>query len=173
MTIQLFSSTIATPLGALQCIADNHHLYLLTFTDSCRLSNQMNLINSFAGLPIVPGKNEIIEQIRNELKEYFDGIRCVFTIPLMPLGTSFQKNVWKELQTISYGTTLSYGEVAHRLSKPTAQRAVANAHGANFFALIVPCHRVINKNGSLGGYSCGIERKRWLIDLERRFTLTT
>jgi len=104
----------------------------------------------------------------NELREYFAGQRRTFTIELAPKGTPFQLAVWNELLRIPYGATISYSELAHRIGKPSAVRAVGAANGANPIPIIIPCHRVIGANGSLTGYGGGIERKQFLLALEGR-----
>ena len=101
-------------------------------------------------------------------RAYFEGKRQDFKTPLFLLGSPFQKRVWEELMKISPGKTRSYAEIAMAIGKPTAYRAVANANGANQLAIVIPCHRVINSNGELGGYGGGIARKKWLIDLEKQ-----
>ena len=101
-----------------------------------------------------------------QLREYFAGERHSFTLPLAPRGNAFELRVWEALREIPYGETVSYGEIARRIGSPTAARAVGLANGRNPIAVIVPCHRVIGSNGSLTGYGGGLERKRYLLDLE-------
>jgi methylated-DNA-[protein]-cysteine S-methyltransferase len=101
-----------------------------------------------------------------ELGEYFAGKRRVFTVKLKPAGTSFQLAVWQALRAIPYGETISYGELARRIGRPSASRAVGAANGANPLPIIVPCHRVIGANGTLTGFGGGIETKRYLLGLE-------
>lgn len=103
----------------------------------------------------------------DEIGEYFAHARTTFDIPLLLVGTPFQRQVWQSLLTIPYGTTLSYASQAARIGRPTAARAVASANGANALSLIVPCHRVVASDGSLGGYAGGEEAKRYLLGLER------
>jgi methylated-DNA-[protein]-cysteine S-methyltransferase len=98
-----------------------------------------------------------------QLTEYFDGIRREFDLPLRMQGTTFQTRVWRELTEIPYGQTWSYGQLAQRIDKPSASRAVGLANGRNPISILVPCHRVIGADGSLTGYGGGIERKRWLL----------
>ncbi len=102
-----------------------------------------------------------------QLREYFEGERIEFDLPLNPSGTPFRKTVWKELCEIPYGTTISYGELAKRIGNPAASRAVGLANGRNPISIIVPCHRVIGANGSLTGYGGGLDRKKLLIEMER------
>ena len=108
-----------------------------------------------------------IFQIRAELKQYFEGTLQIFTTPLALQGTPFQVDVWKVLQEIPFGATKSYQEVAVLIENPLACRAVGLANGKNPFALIIPCHRVVNANGLIGGYSSGIKRKKWLLQHEK------
>ena len=114
----------------------------------------------------VPGTNKVLDQTISELKEYFDGNRREFSVPLLLAGTKFQQTVWAELMNIPFGTTISYGELAKRLGDPLLTRAVGTANGANPISIIIPCHRVIGANGHLTGYGGGIEKKRWLLDHE-------
>jgi O-6-methylguanine DNA methyltransferase len=104
--------------------------------------------------------------LQTELKAYFSGKLKRFKTPIQFVGTPFQMRVWQELENIPYGETRSYMEIAEAIGKPTAFRAVAQAIGANPLLLIVPCHRVINADGKLGGFSAGIHRKQWLLSHE-------
>lgn len=110
----------------------------------------------------------LLLRLEMELNEYFDGQRHNFTVPLNPEGTTFQKAVWKTLQNIPYGTSISYAEEAIRFGNPKAVRAVANANGKNPIAILIPCHRVIATGGGLGGYSGGLWRKEFLLALEKK-----
>jgi methylated-DNA-[protein]-cysteine S-methyltransferase len=103
-----------------------------------------------------------------QLAEYFAGERLRFDLPLSPAGTAFQLRVWDELRAIPYGRTTTYGQIAVDLGQPTASRAVGLANGRNPLAVIVPCHRVIGRDGSLTGFGGGLDRKRWLLEHERR-----
>lgn len=110
----------------------------------------------------------VLAPARAQLEEYFAGERRTFDLPLAPAGTRFQQRVWAALLGIGYGETASYGEVARRLGLlPSASRAVGLANGSNPVSIVVPCHRVIGADGSLTGYGGGLERKRFLLDLER------
>ena len=114
----------------------------------------------------VEGSSDVIERARQQLDEYFLNKRREFDIPLLFVGTDFQKKVWNELLNIPYGATVSYGELSRRIGMPNAVRAVANANAVNAISIIAPCHRVIGSNGSLTGYGGGLERKRFLLELE-------
>ncbi len=107
------------------------------------------------------------KEARRQLAEYFAGERSEFTVPLAPSGTAFRMNVWSALVRIPYGETATYGEVAAQVGNPAASRAVGMANHYNPIAIIIPCHRVIGANGSLTGYSGGVDRKTILLDLER------
>lgn len=103
-----------------------------------------------------------------QLESYFRGELREFNIPVSPEGTCFQQRVWQELQSVGYGETLSYGELARRIGNPAASRAVGLANGANPISIVIPCHRIIGANGRLTGYGGGLPRKEWLLALERR-----
>jgi len=108
-----------------------------------------------------------VEAVR-QLDAYFAGELTDFDLPLDPRGTPFQMRVWRALEEIPYGVTKSYGEIAAHIGQPTAMRAVGLANGRNPLAIVIPCHRVIGAGGSLTGYGGGLDRKRWLLDLEAR-----
>jgi methylated-DNA-[protein]-cysteine S-methyltransferase len=114
-----------------------------------------------------PGHNPST-QVIDQLNEYFAGHRRDFDLPLAPRGTEFQLAVWNELQRIAYGDTISYSELARRIARPNAVRAVGAANGANPIPIIIPCHRVIGANGTLTGYGGGLHIKRALLALEQR-----
>ena len=108
------------------------------------------------------------EEAMRQLDAYYDGKRQAFSLPLWMIGSDFQRLVWERLREIGYGTTCSYGELAKRLGRPTAVRAVAAANGANALSIFIPCHRVIGADGTLTGYAGGLEAKRFLLELEKR-----
>ncbi len=164
----LKAAWIDTPLGSMLAIANDDALYLLEFVDRRGLEKEIERLRKKTKLPIIPGKTNPIEQIEKELKDYFSGKSPEFTTPLFLIGSPFQKRVWEELQKIPRGETRSYAEIAKAIEKPSAFRAVALANGANQFAIVIPCHRVINSNGELGGYGGGIKRKEWLLKHERQ-----
>lgn len=112
------------------------------------------------------GTSEVIERARRQLDEFFAGKRREFDVPLLFVGTEFQKTVWNELLNIPFGSTISYGEMARRIGMPKAVRAVANANGANAMSIFAPCHRVIGSDHSLTGYGGGLAAKRLLLELE-------
>lgn len=116
----------------------------------------------------VPASARRLQDLTAQLRGYFAGKLKTFDVPLAPRGTEFQLAVWNALLEIPYGDTISYAELASRIGKPSAMRAVGAANGANPIPVIIPCHRVIGANGSLTGYGGGIERKQWLLALEGR-----
>ncbi len=149
-------------------ISDDKSLYLLEFVDRKGLEKEIDQLKKKTKLSIVPGKTAPIEQIENELNDYFSQKPPTFKTPFILFGTPFQKRVWEELQKIPSGATRSYGEIAKAIGKPSAFRAVALANSMNQFAIMIPCHRVINSNGALGGYAGGIKKKEWLLKHEKQ-----
>lgn len=107
-------------------------------------------------------------EVRRQLAEYFAGERQQFDVPLRLAGTPFQQRVWQELTRIPFGKTITYAELARRVGNPSASRAVGHANGRNPISILVPCHRVVGADGKLTGYAGGVDKKRWLLDWERR-----
>lgn len=159
---------ISTPLGQMIACASDEKLLLLEFVDRRMLERQLERIQKYTGATLVPGINQVLKHASSELVTYFSGKLNSFSIPFETSGTPFQETVWAELLKIPYGETVSYADLAVAIRKPTAVRAVANANGHNRLAILIPCHRVIGKNGSLTGYGGGLWRKRRLLDLESR-----
>ena len=114
-------------------------------------------------------RSELLREACRQLDEYFQGKRKEFDLPIDYAGTPFQEKVWKELQNIPYGETRSYEDIAARIGSPKAVRAVGQANNRNQILLIIPCHRVIHKNGDISGFACGIESKKYLLNLESSF----
>ena len=112
--------------------------------------------------------NELTRSCHDQLKEYFLGHRQKFDLPLSFNGTSFQKLVWEELIRVKFGSTLSYSEIAKNIGRPKAQRAVGAANHVNNLPIIVPCHRIVGKNGALVGYALGLDKKAWLLEHEQK-----
>jgi len=158
---------LRTPLGPMIAAATSRGVCLLEFTDRRMLETQLEILARRLRLPLVPGDNEALGQLRAELAEYFAGRRRVFEVPLHVKGSPFQERVWQELVGIPYGETRSYEEIARRVGSPGAVRAVGQANGMNRIAIVLPCHRVVNKSGKLGGYGGGLWRKERLLALER------
>lgn len=152
-----------TQLGPMYAGAVADGLCLLEFTDRRMLEREIEDLTRRLKAKIVIGKNEHIENTLIQVKEYFEGKRTQFDLPLVTPGSDFQQSVWQLLQTIPYGQTRSYKEQSQGLGKPEAIRAVATANGMNRIAVVVPCHRVIGSDGSLTGYAGGLPRKKWLL----------
>jgi O-6-methylguanine DNA methyltransferase len=158
---------LASPVGPLLIGATTDALELLEFSETDALDLQLTRIRKHFGRSLARGRNQILDWLRTQLMEYFDGTRRAFELPLRYRGSPFQERVWTDLQAIPYGETCSYGAIAKRLGDPGAMRAVGAANGVNPIAIVIPCHRVVNANGELGGYGGGLWRKRILLDLER------
>lgn len=156
-----------SPLGPLLAAASEAGLVLLEFTERRMLEAQFDALHRHFRLPLVPGAHAHLDRLRRELAEYFAGTRQVFDIPLAYPGTVFQCAVWSALREIPYGQTRAYDDVARTVGSPGACRAVGTANGKNRIAIVIPCHRVVNKDGQLGGYGGGVWRKQRLLDLER------
>ncbi|HJO93907.1 MAG TPA: methylated-DNA--[protein]-cysteine S-methyltransferase [Victivallales bacterium] len=157
---------LLTPIGPMFVAATDKGVCLLEFTDRRMLETEIKQLKKFFNAEFVPGENKYFKTLNKQLSEYFAGTRKSFDIPLITPGTDFQKKVWNALQKIPYGETRSYQEQAVNINKPKAVRAVASANGCNKIAIIIPCHRVIAKDGTLAGYGGGIWRKQYLLDLE-------
>lgn len=164
----LTSSTFMTPLGQMIAIANECTLYLLEFVDGRGVDKEIEKLQIATNSTITAGSTPAIQSIKTELALYFNGALKEFKTPIHILGTPFQKSVWSALQQIPYGHTRSYAQQANVVSNKSACRAVGTANGANQLAIIIPCHRIINSNGKLGGYAGGLDRKQWLLALERQ-----
>jgi methylated-DNA-[protein]-cysteine S-methyltransferase len=161
---RLACTTIASPLGPLMLVADGDALAGLYMNDRAPAK---------VLAAIDPGSDageKVFAAATRQLGEYFDGGRQEFDLPLALDGTAFQQTVWAALLGIGYGQTVSYGQLADQIGRPTASRAVGLANGRNPVSIIVPCHRVVGSDGSLTGYGGGIDSKRRLLDLEQRVT---
>jgi len=157
---------IPTPLGPMLAGANEDGVCLLEFVDRRMLETQITRLRKLLDAEFVPGDNKYFPMLNKQLKEYFEGKRKCFAVPLILKGTSFQEKVWRELLTIPYGITRSYQEQAEHIGDIKAVRAVAKANGDNRIAIIVPCHRIIGKDGKLTGYGGGLWRKQFLLDHE-------
>jgi len=148
-----------TPLGPLRLYFSDRGLAALEFAGDGPVPQSDDALPNHLMM--------VIEAVRQEVSAYFTGVRTDFAaLTLDPQGTPFQLRVWQELRRIPWGQTISYGELARRVGNPKASRAVGQANAVNPLPLIVPCHRVIAADGSLGGYSSGLDRKRWLLHHE-------
>lgn len=161
------SSWLETPLGQMFAIADDQALYFLDFFDGKGFDRKITHACQQAAANLQPGSNVILTSLETQLTAYFNGELQQFNLPLAIKGSAFQQQVWNGLLTIPYGQTKSYKELAKLIGNPRASRAVGSANGANHFAVVIPCHRVIANNGGLGGYGGGLSRKEWLLVHER------
>jgi AraC family transcriptional regulator of adaptative response/methylated-DNA-[protein]-cysteine methyltransferase len=160
-------SWLKSPLGPLVAGATEEGICLLEFTDRRMLEAQFATVRKRFAAPVVPGSNEHLKLLQNELARYFAGSLRSFAVTLVYPGTPFQEEVWDELLKIPYGETRSYQQLATAVGQRKAVRAVGRANGLNRIAILIPCHRVINKDGSLCGYGGGLRRKQYLLELER------
>jgi AraC family transcriptional regulator of adaptative response/methylated-DNA-[protein]-cysteine methyltransferase len=167
VALTLTSARLTTPIGPMLGVATEEALVLLEFEERRELARELEDLARDAA--IVAGVNEPLAQLERELGEYFAGALAEFRTPLELRGTAFQRSAWRELLKIPAGTTITYLQLAHAVGNPRSFRAVAQANGANRVAVVVPCHRVVNTGGGLGGYAAGLERKRWLLEHERTF----
>lgn len=163
LRVTLFES----PIGQLLAAANASGITDLYFVDRRQLDQTLRALQDRHHSTVLPGTHPHLDQLGAELGEYFEGRRRAFTVPLSPTGTPFQKRVWEELRRIPFGSTISYQQLAERLHHPTAMRAVARANGDNPLTIVIPCHRVIGKDGTLTGYGGGLWRKRLLLGLEQ------
>ncbi len=162
----LLSQTFNTPLGKMMAFGDDNGLYFLEFTDLPRFEEKKALLAKKTNKLLLTGHTQSLDHLQEELELYFTGKLFTFTVPLILLGTPFQQRVWEELQTIPFGKTWSYSTLAAQVSNPSGCRAVAQANGANKLPIVIPCHRVIQSDGSIGGYSSGLSRKQWMLNHE-------
>lgn len=159
--------TIETPIGNMVACATSDGICLLEFSDRRMLPTEFDIITKSLHAKITEGHNNHFTILEKELNSYFEKTLKTFTVPLVMIGSDFQKRVWQELLTIPYGKTRSYKDQSAALGNPDAIRAVAHANGMNKIAIIIPCHRVIGSNGELIGYGGGLWRKKHLLALEK------
>jgi len=164
----IVTRTIQTPFGELLAGASTKGVCLLEFIDTNRVAMQLPRLEKIFNATINTGNSPFFKTLNQELKAYFKGDLKEFQVPLDIKGTPFQMLAWDALLKIPYGETHSYLEQAKAINKPKAFRAVANANRNNRIGILIPCHRVIAKNGSLAGYGGGLDRKAFLINLERK-----
>lgn len=173
MTPQLTGSTLVvtqldSPIGPLFAVASRAGVCLLEFADRPAIATQAESVRKRFRGEIVPGTNRHTDRLARELDRYFAGKLARFTVPLAIAGTPFQRKVWDALLAIPMGSTRTYGQIAREVGSTRAPRAVGRANGLNRLAILVPCHRLVQSDGSLTGYGGGLWRKQYLLDLERR-----
>ncbi|MCH9753857.1 MAG: methylated-DNA--[protein]-cysteine S-methyltransferase, partial [Alphaproteobacteria bacterium] len=159
---------IDTPIGMMVAIADKNNLELLEFIDRKNFYKNLQKFQYKTKAHFETGTNKILDLIESELADYFVGKCHRFSTPIKTYGSDFQNKVWKELCHINAGYTKSYADIAISINHPSAYRAVANANASNRMAIIIPCHRVISSHNKLSGYAGGVERKKWLIEHEKK-----
>jgi methylated-DNA-[protein]-cysteine S-methyltransferase len=152
-------NTIKTPMGDLMLVADASELIGLYFVGCDHIPVEQNQWKR-------DPRHPILRQTREQIHEYFAGKRTSFSLPLRFAGTDFQDRVWRQIALIPYGKTISYAELAQKAGKPRAIRAAGTNTGRNPLSIVIPCHRVVGKNGGFGGYAGGLDRKRYLLELE-------
>lgn len=173
---QIFASNIScdvidTPIGGLRIIASDDAI--LCVEQTTRKNQEVNAQTGKApDDQIMPGtaSGESVKACEKQLQEYFSGERQAFSLPVKPEGTDFQKTIWRHLQDIPYGETCTYGELATMAGNSKASRAVGMANHCNPILILIPCHRVVASGGSLTGYAAGIEAKKYLLSMEKKFT---
>lgn len=151
----IYQKIVKTPIGDICILEENDKIIGLTLDNEKYCYKEKN--------------TEILNETEKQLNEYFCGKRKNFNVPINPKGTEFQKQVWNELLKIPYGQTVTYKQIAQKIEKPNASRAVGMANHNNPIAIIVPCHRVVGSNNKLVGYAFGLEKKQFLLDLENKF----
>ena len=156
-----------TKIGELILGSFDNKLCLLDFRYRRMRKNIDERIQNNLKVKFIEQNNNILITTRKQIDEYLAGNRKIFNIPIIFIGSQFQKQVWQELMNVEYGKTISYSDLAIKINNPKAVRAVGSANGANAIAIIVPCHRVINSNGELGGYGGGLRIKQKLLNIER------
>ena len=153
----MFCDLLPSPLGELTICADDSGITAVAFPGEIACRDVAN-------------PNALVRKAVAQLQEYFASRRSAFDLPLHAGGTSFQRAVWQALRAVPYGATASYGDIAVAIGNPRASRAVGLANGRNPIAILVPCHRIIGRDGTLTGYGGGLHRKRWLLDHEQRWS---
>ena len=167
--LELLADRIDTPIGELSIVADHDgNLRAMDWTGhEARMHRLLRLHYGEDGYCLEPAHNP--NGLSKAIRSYFAGeLSAINTLPVQTAGTAFQREVWRALREIPCGATISYGQLAKRIGRPAAVRAVGLANGSNPVGIVVPCHRVIGANGSLTGYGGGIDRKRWLLQHESK-----
>lgn len=166
-TAFIYMTEIPTPLGPMFAGTTSTGVCLLEFMNTVRLEKEFEDLKQLLNAEMIAGQHAHLDQLKQELAEYFEGIRKVFTVPLHTPGNAFAQGVWSCLQEIPYGETCTYKEQAERMNNPKAIRAIASTNGRNRLAIIIPCHRVIGSDGKMTGYAGGTDKKKWLLKFEK------
>jgi O-6-methylguanine DNA methyltransferase len=166
---EIVVTMLDTPLGRMLAGATDEGICLLEFTDRRMLPTELDDLARRLGRPVVAGRHPHLDRLAGQLDAYFTGTPDSFDVPVVTLGSEFQRRTWEELRRIVPGTIVSYEELARRVGRPAAVRAVGTANGANRLAVLIPCHRVVRKTGETGNYGGGRWRKAWLLAHEAAF----
>jgi len=166
---RILISRLESPLGPMFVCATEKGVCLLEFVDRKMLETEFKDLQRLLQARIIHGENAHIKQAKKEMGEYFAGKRKDFSFKIDSPGTEFQQSVWKQLIDLPYGQTFTYQELAEKMGRPSGTRAVASANGNNRIAIVIPCHRIIGKDGKLRGYGGGLPRKQWLLDHEKKY----
>lgn len=159
----IYQAIFESPIGLIRSLANDEGIFYLGFIEGESVEIQTILEDA------QKTNNSHLINVEDELQKYFAGTLKAFNTKIILTGTNFQKVVWEGLKNINYGKIVSYQELAIKIGYPNAVRALGNANGKNPVAIIVPCHRVVRKNKTQGGYAWGVERKRWLLTHEEKF----
>lgn len=165
------SAWINSPLGTLLAVGNDDHLYMLSFLDLAGMERRAALIQKRLKATLDMGESETIRSVRDELARYFEGQLREFRTPLRVTGTNFQVKVYEAMRKVPFGNTITYADLAEEVGQPAAFRAVAQAVAQNPVHLLIPCHRIINSNGEIGGHAAGVKRKEWLLNFEKRLLI--
>ncbi|MFH1687419.1 MAG: methylated-DNA--[protein]-cysteine S-methyltransferase [bacterium] len=165
---RLVYKDLPSPLGPMIGGASENGLCLLEWHDRGGVDRIRERVIKRYKCDLASGTNRHLDQLESDLVAYFAGELTEFSAPIDVTGTAFEQEVWRELLKIPFGATRSYGEMAAIMGKPGAARAVGRANGANYLAIVIPCHRVIDASGGLHGYGGGLHRKKHLLELEAR-----
>ena len=170
---KIFFATFDSPLGELVVGVSSRGCSLVEFVERGGLERIKAWTQRRYGLEMVERESALLDTVEEALKSYFTGSVRLFSFPLDLQGTAFEKSVWQQLLAIPYGQTKTYSDLARLVDKPKAFRAVGRANGSNPLAIVVPCHRVVQTGGGMGGYGGGIWRKEFLLDLEKQVMLSS
>lgn len=162
-----------SPCGELILASVNEMLYLCDWNEKPCADRNKRRLEKYLNADFKIDPSAVLEQTKKQLDEYFAGIRKTFDIPLHPIGTEFQHQVWNVLRHIPYGQTRSYKQIADGVGIPQGVRAVAGAIGSNGISILIPCHRIIGSNHSLTGYAGGLEAKQMLLEIEKTASTNT
>ncbi len=165
-TSEIIYCDLPSPLGDMIAGTTGNGLCFLEWHDRGGVDRILGRVEKRYRRPVRRGQHEHLNQLRRELQRYFERKTTHFETPIDVTGTPFERQVWDQLLRIPYGKTLSYGEMAERIGRTGAQRAVGRANGANYLGIVIPCHRVIESTGKLRGYGGGLWRKKYLLELE-------